>query len=178
LLVRHASLEASARALLGPMGLSIPPGAPLRSLGAGAQQLVAVARAFGERARVLVFDEPTATLSASEAAQLFALIRRLRGEGVAVAYISHRLEEIFELADRVTVLRDGERVATAPIAELTPERVVTLMVGREVRVTQRPARRQAGALGRFEVSAPGLSPLSLELGRGEIVGMIRASAAV
>jgi len=171
LLVRHASLEASARALLGPMGLSIPPGAPLRSLGAGAQQLVAVARAFGERARVLVFDEPTATLSASEAAQLFALIRRLRGEGVAVAYISHRLEEIFELADRVTVLRDGERVATAPVAELTPERVVTLMVGREVRVTQRPARRQAGALGRFEVSAPGLSPLSLELGRGEIVGL-------
>jgi len=170
-LVRHAQLEAKARAVLEPMGLSIPPEAPIRSLGAGAQQLVAVARAFGEQARVLVFDEPTATLSASETAQLFQLIRRLRGEGVAVAYISHRLEEIFELADRVTVLRDGERVATAPVAELTPERVVTLMVGREVRAAPRTARGGTGTLGRFEVTAPGLSPLTLELGRGEIVGL-------
>jgi len=172
-LVRHGELAARARALLEPMGLagSLPADAPIRSLGAGAQQLVAVARAFGERARVMVFDEPTATLSAGEAAQLFQLIRRLRREGVAVAYISHRLEEVFELADRVTVLRDGERVATAPVAELTPERVVTLMVGREVRATQRTARRGAEPLGRFEVEAPGLAPLSLEVGRGEIVGL-------
>jgi ABC-type sugar transport system ATPase subunit len=170
-LVSHARLEARARTLLEPMGLSIPPDAPIRSLGAGAQQLVAVARAFGEKARVMVFDEPTATLSASETAQLFQLIRRLRGEGVAVAYISHRLEEIFELADRVTVLRDGERVASATVAELTPEQVVTLMVGRQVRATQRTARGGAGLLGRFEVEAPGLAPLSLQLGRGEIVGL-------
>jgi ribose transport system ATP-binding protein len=170
-LVSHARLEAQARALLGPMGLTVSPGATVRSLGAGAQQLVAVARAFGQRARVLVFDEPTATLSAAEAEQLFQLIRRLRGEGVAVAYISHRLEEIFELADRVTVLRDGERVATAPVAELTPERVVTLMVGREVRAMHRTARGGATALGDFEVVAPGLAPLSLKLGRGEIVGL-------
>jgi ABC-type sugar transport system ATPase subunit len=170
-LVRPARLEARARELLGQMGLEVPPGAPVRSLGAGEQQLVTVARAFAERARVLVFDEPTATLSAAEVAQLFGLLRRLRGEGVALAYISHRLEEIFELADRVTVLRDGERVATAPLAALDPARVVSLMVGREVRAAARTPVAAPAPLGAFEVEAPGLAPLRLELGRGEVVGL-------
>ncbi|HEU4382796.1 MAG TPA: sugar ABC transporter ATP-binding protein [Anaeromyxobacteraceae bacterium] len=169
-LVRHRALERQAAALLQGMGLSIPPEAPLRSLGAGEQQLVAVARAFVQRARVMIFDEPTATLSAGEVERLFELIRRLRGEGVGVAYISHRLEEIFELADRVTVLRDGERVATAPRSELSPERVVALMVGREVRAWRRAEHRPAGALGTFEVEAEGLASLQLELRRGEVVG--------
>jgi ABC-type sugar transport system ATPase subunit len=173
-LVRYARLGREATALLSQMGLAIDPGVPVRSLGAGEQQLVAVARAFARRARVMVFDEPTATLSASEVAQLFQLIRRLRDQGVGVAYISHRLEEIFDLADRVTVLRDGERVATAPLAELTPAGVVSLMVGREVRAHPR-APRPAGAaddrLGTFEVEAGGLARLSLALRRGETVGL-------
>ncbi|BDG01247.1 sugar ABC transporter ATP-binding protein [Anaeromyxobacter oryzae] len=169
--VRYGRLYEAARALLGKMALELPPDAKVSSLGAGAQQLVAVARAFAQRAKVMVFDEPTATLSAGEVDQLFGLIRRLRTEGVAVAYISHRLEEIFELADRVTVLRDGERVATTGVGELTPARVVALMVGREVRAYQRPAHPAGEVLGTFEVQAPRLAPLSLALRRGEIVGL-------
>jgi ABC-type sugar transport system ATPase subunit len=170
-LVRYPRLHEEARAILARMGLELAPEAPVSSLGAGAQQLVAVARAFAQRARVMVFDEPTATLSASEVAALFDLVRRLRGEGVSIVYISHRLEEVFELADRVTVLRDGERVATAPRAELTPARVVALMVGREVATFQRAPGPREGDLGTFEVEAPRLAPLALALRRGEVVGL-------
>jgi ABC-type sugar transport system ATPase subunit len=142
----------------------------VRTLGAGAQQLVAVARAFAQRAKVMVFDEPTATLSAGEVTQLFALIRRLRAAGVGVVYISHRLEEIFDLADRVTVLRDGQRVDSQPISALGPDQVVSLMVGREVRAFHRVPHDRPEPLGAFEVQAHGLAPLSLQLRRGEVVG--------
>jgi ABC-type sugar transport system ATPase subunit len=170
-ILRYPRLEREGAALLAQMGLHVAPGAVVRSLGAGEQQLVAVARAFAQRARVMVFDEPTATLSASEVRQLFQLIRRLREQGVGVAYISHRLEEIFELADRVTVLRDGERVATTALAELTPEGVVQQMVGRAVRSFQRTHPGQQEALGEMEVDVPRLAPLRLRLGRGEVVGL-------
>ena len=169
-LVSYQRLHAEGRALLAQMGLRIATERPVRSLSAGEQQLVAVARAFAQRAKVMIFDEPTATLAANEAEQLFQLIRRLRGENVGVVYISHRLEEIFALADRVTVLRDGMRVATARLSELTAERVVTLMVGREVRTFQRAPHGQSDALGEFEVEAPRLAPLNVRLRRSEIVG--------
>ena len=170
-IVRYARLRETARALLAQMGLTLDPSRSVRSLAAGEQQLVAVARAFAHRARVMIFDEPTATLSATEVAQLFALVRRMRAEGVAVVYISHRLEEIFEIADRVTVLRDGQRVATEPVAGLDARRVVGLMIGREVRAFERVRQPLAGELGAFEVAAPGLAPLRLALGRGEVVGL-------
>jgi ABC-type sugar transport system ATPase subunit len=169
-LVSYRRLHAEARALLAQMDLRIATERPVRSLSAGEQQLVAVARAFAQRAKVMVFDEPTATLAASEAEQLFQLIRRLRSEGVGVVYISHRLEEIFALADRVTVLRDGALVATAPLSELTAERVVAMMVGREVRAFQRLPHGQTDVLGEFEVEAPRLAPLTVRVRRGEIVG--------
>lgn len=170
-LIGYTRLNQEAQALLGQMGLEFPPEASVRQLSTGEQQLVAVARAFVQRAKVMVFDEPTATLSANEVEQLFRLIRRLRSEGVGVAYISHRLEEIFLLADRVTVLRDGERVSMAPLSELTPERVVNLMVGREVRAYQRQPHGLGEELGRFQVEAAGLAPLELTLNKGEIVGL-------
>jgi ABC-type sugar transport system ATPase subunit len=170
-LVRYRSLREEAGSLLAQVGLDIDPAAPVRTLGAGAQQLVAVARAFAQRARVMVLDEPTATLSAGEVEQLFALVRRLRGEGVATVYISHRLEEIYALADRVTVLRDGQRVTSAPLAGLSPEKVVSLMVGREVAAFQREPRPPGEPLGDFAVEARGLAPLALSLRRGEIVGL-------
>jgi ABC-type sugar transport system ATPase subunit len=170
-LVSYRRLHADARALLAQMGLEIAPDRPVRALSAGEQQLVAIARAFALAARVIVLDEPTATLSASEVERLFALVRRVRAEGVAIVYISHRLEEIFALADRVTVLRDGARVATERIAGLDAARVVSLMVGRDVRAFHRTPHPPAGPLGTFEVSARGLAPISLALGRGEVVGL-------
>jgi ABC-type sugar transport system ATPase subunit len=169
--VRYPRLRERARALLAQMDLKIDPAALVRSLGTGEQQLVAVARAFALKARVMVFDEPTATLAATEVRQLFTLIRRLRDQGVGVVYISHRLEEVFDLADRVTVLRDGDRVATTALAELTPQRVVELMVGREVRAFRRTPHPGTELLGEFTVDAPGLAPLSLSLRRGEVVGL-------
>jgi ABC-type sugar transport system ATPase subunit len=169
-LVRYRRLHTEAQELLAQIGLRIPPDRLVRSLSAGEQQLVAVARAFAQRAKVMIFDEPTATLSANEVGQLFQLIRRLRSEGVGVVYISHRLEEIFELADQVTVLRDGLRVATAPLSDLTAERVVAMMVGREVRAFRRLPHGQNDVLGEFKVEAPRLAPLAVRLRRGEIVG--------
>ena len=169
-LVRYRTLDVEARALLAQMGLHIAPDRRVRSLSAGEQQLVAVARAFAQRAKVMIFDEPTATLSAPDVQQLFQLIRRLRGERVGVVYISHRLEEIFDLADRVTVLRDGLPVASAPLSDLTAERVVAMMVGREVRAFHRVPVVGKEVLGEFAVQAPGVAPLALSLRRGEIVG--------
>lgn len=96
------------------------------------QQAVEIARALSEDVRVLIMDEPTASLSAHEAAQLRRIARTLAGEGVAVVYISHRLEEVFEIADRVTVIRDGAHVSTRPIGEVTSEGMIAEMVGREV----------------------------------------------
>src|SRR6267154_6744719 len=96
-----------AQKILNDIGFNLPAGALLPSLTIGQQQLVATARAERRGVRFLIFDEPTAYLTRQEAAALFALIRRLRAQGVTIVYISHRLEEVFEIADRVSILRDG-----------------------------------------------------------------------
>jgi len=170
-IVNYPKLQQQAEHLLAQMGLRLPPGVLVRQLGTGEQQLVVVARAFARRAKVMVFDEPTATLSSHEAQQLFRLIRTVRERGVGVVYISHRLEEIFELANRVTVLRDGEQVTTTALAELTPEQVVAQMVGREIRAYHREQRSLGEVVGEVAIVASGLAPLDLSLRQGEIVGL-------
>src|SRR6185312_17276277 len=96
------------------------------------QQLVEIAKALNAQTRVLVMDEPTAALSPREVHELFAIVRRLREQGVAILFVSHRLEEVFELADRITILRDGNFVISAPAKEITPEAMIRHMVGREI----------------------------------------------
>ena len=108
----------------------IPAGAVLGSLTIGQQQLVATARATERGTRFMIFDEPTAYLTRQEAAELFALIRRFKAEGMTIVYISHRMEEVFELADRVSVLRDGTLVGTREIAETNEAELVSLMINR------------------------------------------------
>ena len=105
---------------------------PVQGLSVADQQLVEIAKALSLQSRVLIMDEPTAALSAHEVQELFTIAKQLRERGVAILFVSHRLEEIFELAERVTVLRDGSRVATAPISELTTEQIIRQMVGREL----------------------------------------------
>src|SRR5579875_497457 len=105
---------------------------PVQGLSVADQQMVEIAKALSFQSRVLVMDEPTAALSAHEVQTLFTIVRRLRERGVAILFVSHRLEEIFALADRVTVFRDGARVATAPVAELTTQQIIRQMVGREL----------------------------------------------
>src|SRR5207244_13475703 len=117
-LLKRAEMRREAQALLGRLGASVDAGAPVASLGVAQQQMVEIAKALAGRPRVLVLDEPTAALSERDAARLFGLLRELRARGLGIIYISHRLAEIFEIADRVTVLRDGTRVATAPVASV------------------------------------------------------------
>ena len=105
---------------------------PVQGLSVADQQLVEIAKALSLQSRVLIMDEPTAALSAHEVQELFTIAKQLRERGVAILFVSHRLEEIFELAERVTVFRDGSRVATAPISELTTEQIIHQMVGREL----------------------------------------------
>ena len=117
------------------IGFDIDPRIPVHGLGVAQQQMVEIAKALSQDARILVMDEPTAALSDRETELLFAMIARLKKNGVAIIYISHRLSEVFALGDRITVLRDGRKIASLLPAETTPDQLVTLMVGRPVDTT-------------------------------------------
>jgi rhamnose transport system ATP-binding protein len=132
LVLRKGALRARAQALIGRIGMQLDPDRIASGLTLAEQQAVEIARALSQDVRVLIMDEPTASLSAHEAGELRRIARTLAAEGVAVVYISHRLEEIFEVADRVTVIRDGMHVSTRPVGEVTPDGMIADMVGREV----------------------------------------------
>lgn len=132
-LVDRAAMETATAELLEELGESnFGPRDLVRRLSVAQQQVVEIVKALSVDARIVVMDEPTAALAESEVELLYRLVRRLSERGVAVLYISHRLREIFELADRVTVLKDGAKVTTLPIQELTTAGLVRLMVGREL----------------------------------------------
>lgn len=133
-----------AREVLHRLGADLDPDAPVYSLSIAERQLVEIGRALMGKARVLIMDEPTAALSAGEIVQLFETVRRLKQEGVAVLYISHRLEEVHQLGDRVTVFRDGQWVGTRPAAGLTVDEMVSMMVGRQVKARQAPKATPQG----------------------------------
>jgi ABC-type sugar transport system ATPase subunit len=118
--------------LLKDLHLPIDPRIPVGSLGIGQQQLVEIAKALSKKARILVLDEPTAALTESEVETLFTILKKLKTDAVGMIYISHKLDEVFKMSDRITVLRDGRTVATHAATELNKEKVIQLMVGREV----------------------------------------------
>ena len=173
---REIAVDALAR-----VGLDVAPEQPVRELGVGQQQLVEIARALSKDARVLVLDEPTAALTEADAARLLRLVAGLRTRGVSSIYISHRLDEVFRLADRVTVLRDGRTVSTSPATLLTPDVVIAQMVGRVVRdpVPRRPRRAGAPALAvrGFCVTDPNnpgrhvVQAVDLDVHEGEVLGV-------
>jgi ABC-type sugar transport system ATPase subunit len=177
---RRAMYE-RARPLLAEVGLDVDPRTLVRDLSLSQQQLVEIAKALSIGARLLVMDEPSASLTEHETQRLLALVRRLRAQGVAILYVSHRMAEVFALADRITVFRDGAHVRTLDTAATTPADVVGLMVGRELAAA---AHHEAHAIGQtvLEVRgltrrvAPGdggvpLDDVSLTVRRGEIVGL-------
>ena len=125
-------MEQESRALLDRLNLSIPPDRPIKWLRVGEQQLVEVAKALALEARLLILDEPTSALSQAEIERLFAVVAALKEDGVTMIYISHKLDEIFCIADRVTVLRDGEYIGTLPIDEADAPRLIQMMVGRSL----------------------------------------------
>jgi rhamnose transport system ATP-binding protein len=164
---------ADARDLLARLGVKIDVERPASGLTLAEQQAVEIARALSLDVRVLIMDEPTASLSAHEARQLLEIARTLQTQGVAVVYISHRLEEVFEIADRVTVLRDGKYISTRPIAEVTPESMISEMVGRDV--GEFFARVPSSARAETVLSVNGLgrdgvfSDVSFEVRAGEVL---------
>jgi len=130
--VHHGNEQRSAQELFERMGVTIDPEAPCRTLSIAQQQVVEIAKALALSARIIVMDEPSATLTLKEVERLFAVVRELKSQGIGIIYISHRLEEIFEIADRVTVLRDGLHMGTHPIADLTRKGLIEMMVGRKL----------------------------------------------
>ncbi len=174
-LVRWAQQQAQAAELLKRIGAEIAPHAEVRSLSMPEQQLVEIACALGTGARIVIMDEPTASLTQSEQHLLFKVVRDLRASGVGVVYISHRLEEIFALADRVTVLRDGETVGTNAVSQLNEAQMIQLMVGREVAAIYPPSESAPGqvvlSLKNVGCRASGVHGVTLELRAGEVVGL-------
>ena len=122
-----------AKGFLEQVGLRVNPLTPVINLGIGRQQLVEIAKALSKRAKLLILDEPTAPLTETESENLLGIMRELRGQGVTCVFITHKLDEVFAVADRVTVLRDGRSVGTAPAKELTQDQVIARMVGRELK---------------------------------------------
>jgi D-xylose transport system ATP-binding protein len=131
-IIDWSELYHKAAKLLKDLHLSIDPRTRVGNLGIGQQQLVEIAKALSQEARILVLDEPTAALTESEVETLFTILRKLKARGVGMIYISHKLDEVFKMSDRITVLRDGRTVGTHNAADLTKEKVISLMVGRDV----------------------------------------------
>jgi ABC-type sugar transport system ATPase subunit len=168
-------MERSAGAFFAQVGLEIDPRAPASALSIAEQQLVECARALVHRCNVIFFDEPTSPLTAREADVLFAVMRQLRERGFTLAFISHRLEEVLAISDRITVLRDAKFVTEFGPGEASREKLIAAMVGHDIAERQRRRRDLASAETMLEVnelSAPGLfSDISFAVGRGEVLGL-------
>ncbi|MFB7543107.1 sugar ABC transporter ATP-binding protein [Streptomyces zaomyceticus] len=181
-LIDFPRMHAEAAALLGGFGVTVDPRRPLDSLGIGTQQMVALARAVSVEAHVVVMDEPTSSLEPREVETLFRIIDDLRRRDIAVVYVSHRMDELYRICDRVTVLRDGRHIHTGPIGGLDRMRLVSMMLGREISEVRRHGMTSFGSEGHDVARKPVLTAtglvrrhqlddVSLELHPGEVLGL-------
>jgi ribose transport system ATP-binding protein len=172
-MLQHREMVREAQKILDEIGFKLPAPALLSSLTIGQQQLVATARAATRGTRFLIFDEPTAYLTRQEAAQLFALIGRLKAKGVTIVYISHRLEEVFQLADRVSILRDGALVSTQRVAETTEEKLISGMIARTIEQIHYKEEIPFGEeiLRTEKLSGKGFEEVSIRVRAGEVIGL-------
>ncbi len=180
-LLDDRAMEHAAADLFGQLECAIDPRRPVRELRMGDQQLVEIAKALSLESEILIMDEPTSALTEAEVARLFRVIDRLRQRGVTILYISHKMDEVFRLADRITVLRDGRHIRTLDRAAATPREVTHLMVGREIEAVDLGGERRPGAV---VLEVQGLSlpwtgharqwrlrDVGFTLRRGEILGI-------
>lgn len=174
-LIDESKIELEAQQYLEQVGLDIPASTLVGDLPIGRQQLVEIAKALSTDAKLLIMDEPTSSLSQKETERLFEVVKKLKGDGVSVVYISHRLSEVIELADRVVVLRDGENAGEIEKTEITHEKMVSMMVGREL---SQFYAHEPHAAGEVLLSVEGVAtpahpthPISFSLRSGEIVGL-------
>jgi ribose transport system ATP-binding protein len=167
-------MYAQAKALLDTLHVNIDPNARIDTLTVADKQMVEIAKAISRDARVLIMDEPTAVLSIAETKTLFEQIRRLTARGVAIVFISHKLDEVMQLANRVTVLRDGQLIATVNASALTPDSAAQMMVGRELSNLYPPKHEPdvdaPRVLSVRHLSARGIEDITFDLRKGEILG--------
>jgi len=167
-------IEEEAASLMALLGVDIDVKRPMRGLSIADQQMVEIARALASDSRLIIMDEPTAPLTPKEVETLFTIARRLRDEGRTIIFISHRLEEVRALCDRVTIFRDGNKVATDEIARLTDADIIRLMIGRSLREY---LKKQEASIGDVALSVKGLTKagyfhdISFDIRHGEIVGL-------
>jgi ribose transport system ATP-binding protein len=171
--VNYPAMHEIARTALAQLGEEIPTDIPVHSLSVAQRQMVEIAKAISKKVRILAMDEPSAALTENELKNLFAVIRRLKTEGVGIIYISHRLEEIFEIGDRLTVLRDGKYIHSCLVSEADRRSLVRWMVGRELEQEYPKIELQRGSeVLRLEGIRGGiLKDISLSIYRGEIFGL-------
>ncbi|MGZ4316595.1 MAG: sugar ABC transporter ATP-binding protein [Gaiellaceae bacterium] len=173
-LIRWKDVSRRAEDVLRVMGADIDPQRNVLLLTAADKSLVAIARGLAVDARLFSLDEPTAALPESDVARLFDVLRRLRENGIGMIYVTHRLDEVFRLADRVTILRDGRKVATLDVAETTPAELIYLIVGRRLsEVIPAPSGKRGTAILELEDAVVGSAgPVSFSLHEGEILGLV------
>ena len=174
-LLRRRAMNRAAREVLLDYGLDIDPAEPLTSYSVAVQQVIAIARAVEMSGKVLILDEPTASLDREEVQLVFSVIRKLRDRGLAVVFITHFLDQVFEISDRATVLRNGQVVGERDLSQVSPNDIVTLMLGRQLE--ERVQERKGGHAGDVLVEIEDLGkrgtiePFSLTLHEGEVVGL-------
>ena len=170
--INWTATESMADAALKLVEAEFPATTRVANLTRTQKSLVAIARALAADCDFLVLDEPTASLPADEVERLFAALRPLKAKGVGMIYVSHRLDEIFRIADRVAVLRDGQLVGMRPIEHTTPEELVSLIVGRKTREIARPAVQDGPAILTVDnLKTPAVGPVSFQIKRGELLGL-------
>ena len=172
--IDRRALRAEARRLLALLHVDLPVERPMRNLSVAKMQAVEIAKALGHEARIVIMDEPTAPCPTVRSESLFAAIRVLKQRGVAIVYITHKMDEVFAIADTVTVLRDGRHVATRPAAELDADTLIRLMVGRDLReIFPKPcaAGKEVALSVRGLARAGAFRNISFDLYRGEVLGI-------
>ncbi|HEY2407883.1 MAG TPA: sugar ABC transporter ATP-binding protein [Polyangiaceae bacterium] len=173
--INRGEMNRRAAALLERVGLALPPTTAVSTLTTGQQQMVEVAKALSVDCRIIVMDEPTSSLAAAESEELFSIVRKLRADGIGIIYISHRMEEVLALADRISVLRDGRNAGELSRDEASHDKIVALMVGRELSTAYFPPKTAAAAgevvLDVRDLVVPGApAGVSFDARRGEILG--------
>ena len=172
-IINNQKLTDSAKEALSLINLNIDPGKYVKDLSISERQCIEIIKALSGDAGIIIMDEPNSSLTGSETGQLFNIIRKLTGRGVSVVYVSHKIEEVLQIADRITVLRDGHSVGTIESNEATVERLFMMIAGREMKKSRPRVTRKTGSviLKATNLSGPGIRNISFNLHKGEIFGI-------